>query len=265
MLSSLALKRSLYVVTQCDFRFACHNEQGLCLGLPARLQDENPGLLQLRLAMRQADLVPAVYRCVVWDEAWENLATMKWPSLTFNSRLNQITLEITSKQAMQTTLVEIHSMMVVRTSSNPLFLTFFYCVRRALKMMLLGLLDRDILAQASQKEDAGQAKLFRIFRAVWELFDFFRIVRLPERAHHLYPSLETCHRPALLQVVPYEDLIYLIPGNLLTNELMDELQGMAEDLGIWLALTSFRIPPCHSMPYYAILCLWNPLNWSQGL
>ena len=33
-------------------------------------------------------------------------------------------------------------------------------------MMLLGLLDRDILAQASQKEDAGQAKLFRIFRAV---------------------------------------------------------------------------------------------------
>ena len=125
MLSSLALKRSLYVVTQCDFRFACHNEQGLCLGLPARLQDENPGLLQLRLAMRQADLVQAVYRRVVWDEAWENLATMKWPSLTFNSRLNQITLEITSKQAMQTTLVEIHSMMVVRTSSNPLFLTFF--------------------------------------------------------------------------------------------------------------------------------------------
>ena len=65
MLSSLALKRSLYVVTQCDFRFACHNEQGLCLGLPARLQDENPGLLQLRLAMRQADLVQAVYRRVV--------------------------------------------------------------------------------------------------------------------------------------------------------------------------------------------------------
>lgn len=86
------------------------------------MEDENPGLLQLRLAMRQADLVQAVYR-------------------------------------------------------------------RALKMMLLGLLDRDILAQASQKEDAGQ-------------------------------------------VVPYEDLIYLIPGNLLTNELMDELQGMAEDVQI---------------------------------
>lgn len=43
-------------------------------------------------------------------------------------------------------------------------------------MMLLGLLDRDILAQASQKEDAGQAKLFRI-------------VRLPETAHHLFPSI----------------------------------------------------------------------------
>lgn len=54
----------LYVVIQCDFRFECHNEQGLCLGLPAR-QDENPGLLQLRLAMRQADLVQAVYRRVV--------------------------------------------------------------------------------------------------------------------------------------------------------------------------------------------------------
>ena len=47
-----------------------------------------------------------------------------------------------------------------------------------------------------------------------------------------HPSLEICHSAALLQVVPYEDLIYLIPGNLLTNELMDELQGMAEDLGI---------------------------------
>ena len=53
-------------------------------------------------------------------------------------------------------------------------------------MMLLGLLDKDILAQAGQKEDAGQ-------------------------------------------VVPYEDLIYLIPANLLTDELMSELQGMAED------------------------------------
>jgi len=47
-----------------------------------------------------------------------------------------------------------------------------------------------------------------------------------------HPSLEICYSAALLQVVPYEDLIYLIPGNLLTNELMDELQGMAEDLGI---------------------------------
>eukprot|EP00434_Breviolum_minutum_P021770 symbB.v1.2.019215.t2/scaffold1565.1/size111341/2 len=32
-----------------------------------------------------------------------------------------------------------------------------------------------------------------------------------------------------LFVVPYEDLIYLIPNNLLTDELMEELQGMAED------------------------------------
>lgn len=36
---------------------------------------------------------------------------------------------------------------------------------------------------------------------------------------------DTC----LWQVVPYEDLIYLIPNNLLTDELMEELQGMAED------------------------------------
>ena len=35
--------------------------------------------------------------------------------------------------------------------------------------------------------------------------------------------------PCLRQVVPYEDLIYLIPSNLLTDELMEELQGMAED------------------------------------
>lgn len=37
------------------------------------------------------------------------------------------------------------------------FLTFgcLHC-RRALKMMLLGLLDRDLLAQAARKEDAGQ-------------------------------------------------------------------------------------------------------------
>ena len=35
--------------------------------------------------------------------------------------------------------------------------------------------------------------------------------------------------PSLLQVVPYEDLIHLIPAELLSDELLDELRGMAQD------------------------------------
>ncbi|CAJ1340059.1 unnamed protein product, partial [Effrenium voratum] len=57
--------------------------------------------------------------------------------------------------------------------------------RRALRAMLLGLLEPDLLAQASRQEDSGQ-------------------------------------------VVPYEDLIHLIPAELLSDELLDELRGMAQ-------------------------------------
>lgn len=90
---------------------------------------------------------------------------------------------------------------------------FFWVLgRRALKMMLLGLLDQAVLTAAAQKEDAGQVRLFGSVGG-WDTD-----LRFP-------PLLMTC----LWQVVPYEDLIYLIPNNLLTDELMEELQGMAED------------------------------------
>ena len=58
--------------------------------------------------------------------------------------------------------------------------------RRALKSMLLGLLEKDFLQQASRQEDAGQ-------------------------------------------VVPYEDLLYLIPETRLSQQVLEELDGMAED------------------------------------
>ncbi|CAK9092469.1 unnamed protein product [Durusdinium trenchii] len=55
--------------------------------------------------------------------------------------------------------------------------------------MLLGLLDKDILAQAARQEDAGQ-------------------------------------------VVPFEDLVCLIPASLLSEGLISELEGMAQDVHI---------------------------------
>ncbi|CAK8987557.1 unnamed protein product [Durusdinium trenchii] len=61
--------------------------------------------------------------------------------------------------------------------------------RRALRTMLLGLLDKDILAQAARQEDAGQ-------------------------------------------VVPFEDLVCLIPASLLSEGLISELEGMAQDVHI---------------------------------
>ena len=59
-------------------------------------------------------------------------------------------------------------------------------------MMLLGLLDRDILAQASQKEDAGQAKLFRIFRAVSQLFDCLGLTDCLRVREPIFGNLPQC-------------------------------------------------------------------------
>ena len=80
--------------------------------------------------------------------------------------------------------------------------------RSALRTMLLGLLEKEILAQAAREEDEGQAGLSQAQLVVDSL--------VPGR---------------IGQVVPYEDLVCLIPVSLLSDELLDELEGIAQDKG----------------------------------